>query len=162
MKRTPLILLVEDSDDDALLFERVVAKSGMGIQVRRVNNGQEGIDYLLGAGPFTDRKRFPFPQLVLLDLKMPICDGFEFLTWKRTQSSLTCLPTVIMTSYDFERMGRRSYELGAHSFTMKVKTTDSVSDRVESLRKWWFEQCITLSPTDFPGSPLGTEQSEAA
>ena len=162
MKGTPFILLVEDSDDDALLFERVVAKTGLGIQVRRVHNGQEAIDYLLGVGQFSDRKRFPFPRVVLLDLKMPICDGFEFLTWKRTQPSLTCLPTIVMTSFDFQRMGRRSYELGAHSFTMKVSTTDSVSDRVETLRKWWFEHCITVPPGELPENPLQTDQNKAA
>lgn len=162
MKGTPFILLVEDSDDDALLFERVVAKTGLGIQVRRVHNGQEGIDYLLGVGPFADRKRFPFPRVVLLDLKMPICDGFEFLSWKRTQPELACLPTIVMTSFDFQRMGRRSYELGAHSFTMKVNTTDSLSDRVETLRKWWFGHCIAVAPGELPESPLGTDQSKAA
>ena len=48
-----LILLVEDSDDDALLFTRVVSKTGLGIETHRVRNGQEGIDYLLGAGGFS-------------------------------------------------------------------------------------------------------------
>jgi len=157
MKGTPFILLVEDNDDDALLFKRVVEKSGLELQTRRVHNGQEAIDYLLGAGQFSNRQQFPFPHLIMLDLKMPICDGFDFLTWKRTQPWLTCLPTVVMTSYDFDRVGRRTYELGAHSFTMKVKTTDSLSDRVEALRQWWFEHSILVSPAE-----VSPDQSKAA
>lgn len=133
MKEKPSILLVEDSDDDALLFERVVAKSGLGIQTCRVHNGQEGIDYLLGLGEFSDRK-----------------------------PSLTCLPTIVMTSLEFERVGRRSYELGANSFTMKVKTTDSLSDRVEALRKWWFEHCTLFSPAELEGDPFAGDGSKAA
>ena len=148
MQPKPVILLVEDSDDDAILFQRVVQKTGLGIQTRRVHNGQEGIDYLLGACQFSDRTQFPFPQVVLLDLKMPICDGFDFLTWKRSQPELTCVPTIVMTSFDFERMGRKSYELGAHAFTMKVKSSDSLADRVETLRKWWFEHCALISPSE--------------
>ncbi|HEY0551594.1 MAG TPA: response regulator [Verrucomicrobiae bacterium] len=146
MKGTRFILLVEDSDDDALLFDRVVSKADLGIQMRRVRNGQEGIDYLMGAGDFSDRKRFPLPHVIMLDLKMPICDGFDFLDWKRNQPSLSCLPTIVMTSSRFDGDIRRSYELGAHSFTMKVNTADSLSDRVDALRQWWFENAVVLPP----------------
>jgi CheY-like chemotaxis protein len=147
MKGTRFILLVEDSDDDALLFDRVVSKADLGIQMRRVHNGQEGIDYLMGIGDFSDRKRFPLPHVIMLDLKMPICDGFDFLNWKRNQPSLMCLPTIVMTSSRFDGDIRRSYELGAHSFTMKVNTADSLSDRVEALRKWWFENAVLIPPS---------------
>ena len=83
--------------------------------------------------------------MVILDLKMPICDGFDFLNWKREQRSLAWLPTIVMTSSEFDRDIRKSYELGAHSFTMKVKSTDTLRDRVEALREWWFQHCI-LAP----------------
>ena len=150
MKTKRFILLVEDSDDDALLFDRVVSKTGLGIELRRVHNGQEGIDYLLGAGKFSDRARFPLPHVVMLDLKMPICDGFDFLNWKRSQSSLAGLPTIVMTSSEFRGDIRRSYELGANSFTMKVKTTDSMNDRVKALREWWFENAVLIPATEMP------------
>ena len=146
MKDTRLILLVEDNDDDAILFDRVISKADLGLELRRVHNGQEGIDYLLGADPFSDRTRFPYPDVVMLDLKMPICDGFDFLNWKKDQPSLACLPTIVMTSSDYDGDLRRSYELGAHSFTMKVKTTDSLSERVKALRKWWFDNCLLVPP----------------
>lgn len=148
MNRKRLILLVEDSDDDAMLFDRVVSKADLGIEMRRVHNGQEGIDYLLGAGQFSDRKRFPLPHVIMLDLKMPICDGFDFLNWKRNQPSLACVPTIVMTSSKFDGDVRRSYELGAHSFTMKVNTNDSLSDRVNALRRWWFENAILVPPAE--------------
>ena len=144
MKDTRLILLVEDNDDDALLFDRVISKADLGLELRRVHNGQEGIDYLLGAAPFSDRERFPFPDVVMLDLKMPVCDGFDFLNWKRDQQALATLPTIVMTSSDFYGDLRRSYELGANAFTMKVKTTDSLTDRVKALRKWWFDHCVLI------------------
>jgi hypothetical protein len=52
-----------------------------------------------------------------------------------------------MTSSRFDGDVRRSYELGAHSFTMKVNTTDSLSDRVNALRQWWFENAILVPPS---------------
>jgi hypothetical protein len=66
-----------------------------------------------------------------------------------------------MTSFDFEQAGRRSYELGAHSFTMKVKSTDSMSDRVEALRQWWFEHCTLVAPAAFSSS-FDPESDKAA
>ena len=156
MKGTRFILLVEDSDDDALLFDRVVSKADLGIELRRVHNGQEGIDYLLGVGKFSDRKHFPLPHVIMLDLKMPICDGFDFLNWKRSQPSLACLPTIVMTSSEFRGDIRRSYELGANSFTMKVKSNDSMNERVKALREWWFENAVLIPP---PENPITTATS---
>lgn len=140
------ILLVDDSDDDAYFFDRAVAKVGLDIQTRRVRNGQEAIDYLEGTGEYFDRKLFPVPHVIMLDLKMPICDGFDFLLWKRKQPAMVYLPTIIMTSSDLPHDIRRSYELGAHSFTTKLKTPDSLSNRVEALREWWFQNCILFRP----------------
>ena len=146
MKRERIILLVEDSDDDAWLFERVITKADLGLRMHRVHDGQEAIDYVKGFGRFSNRELFPFPHVIMLDLHMPICDGFDFLAWKRAQPALACLPTIVMTSCDADDYIRRSYELGAHSFTMKVKTTDSLSDRVKALRNWWFENCMLAPP----------------
>jgi CheY-like chemotaxis protein len=146
MNEARSILLVEDNDDDAMLFEKVVAKANLGIQTRRVHNGQEAIDYLLGFGHFSDRGQFPVPDIVMLDLKMPICDGFDFLNWKRDHVSFAQLPTIVMTSSELPMDIRRSYELGAHSFTMKVRASDSLRDRVNALREWWFTHCVLVPP----------------
>jgi CheY-like chemotaxis protein len=144
MKDKRFILLVEDSEDDALLFARVVSKADLGIEMHRVHNGQEAIDYLLGVDRFADRKQFPFPHVVVLDLRMPICDGFDFLEWRRSQPSLLCLPTIVMSSSRFDGDIGRSYALGANAFSIKVQSTDSLRDRVEALRTWWFEHCALV------------------
>lgn len=141
-----LILLVEDSDDDAFFFSRAVAKAGLGFEHRRVNNGQAAIDYLLGHGSFADRAQFPLPHLILVDLKMPICNGFDFLSWKREQPAFTYIPAIVLTSSAEERDIRRSYDLGAHSFTTKVADSTIFTQRLGSLRDWWFEHCHLLAP----------------
>lgn len=109
--------------------------------LRRARNGQEAIDYLLGADAFSDRERHPLPAIILLDLKMPVCDGFAFMAWKREQRSLACIPTIVMTSSALDRDVRRSYELGAHSFTTKVTGMTRLTERLSALREWWFNHC---------------------
>lgn len=146
------VLFVDDSDDDAFFFDRAVAKAGCEIRSFHVRNGQEAIDYLLGHGQFSDRMQFPMPDLITVDLKMPVCDGFDFLEWKRKQTALMCVPTVVMTSSGLERDIQRSYELGAHSFTTKLGNVDHLAERIASLREWWFENVVALIPDDFAKS----------
>src|SRR2546421_5623938 len=50
------------------------------------------IDYLRGEADYADRTRYPFPGLLLLDLKMPKVDGFDVLSWLKTQPELATLP----------------------------------------------------------------------
>ena len=68
----PVILLAEDNQDDVLLVRRAFERAGLRRQVRAVSNGLEAIAYLNGDTPFGDRDKYPFPDLVLLDIKMPI------------------------------------------------------------------------------------------
>lgn len=144
MRSENVILLVEDSDDDAFFLERAIAKARLGLIVRRARNGQEAIDYLEGHGTFADRANFPFPHAIMLDLKMPVCDGFDFLAWKRGKPSLVYVPTIVMTSSDLPEDIRRSYELGANSFTTKLSTPQSLTSRIEALREWWFHNCLLV------------------
>ena len=148
MKRKHVILLVEDNDDDAFFLDRAVTKAGMGMVLKRVSNGQEAIDYLQGVDLFSDRDGFPLPDIIMLDLKMPICDGFDFLAWKRKEPTLIHLPTIVMTSSDLPRDVRRSYELGAHSFTTKLLNLDSLESRLEALRDWWFQNCVLVTESE--------------
>ncbi len=142
MSSSHVILLVDDSDDDALLFKRAVARLNFPIETRRVSNGQEAIDYLLGHESFSDRQQFPLPHVLLVDLKMPVCDGFDFLAWKRNQPALSAMPAIVMTSSKLETDAKRSYELGAHSFTSKVSGTERLMERISAIRDWWFQHCI--------------------
>ncbi len=50
-----------------------------------VEDGQEAIDYLSGAGAFADRTAHPIPAVIFLDLKLPIKSGHEVLAWIRQQ-----------------------------------------------------------------------------
>ena len=148
MPTSHVILLMDDNEDDAFLFKRAIGRMNVPLETRHVSNGQHAIDYLLGHDAFEDRVRFPLPRLILVDLKMPVCDGFDFLAWKRDQPSLSGIPSIVMTSSSLERDVRRSYELGAHSFTTKVNGTNLLMARISAIQEWWFQQCVILAPSE--------------
>jgi CheY-like chemotaxis protein len=80
------ILLVEDDDDDRLFVRRAVSSSGVAARVESVSSADEAEDYLMGRNRFADRHQFPFPDLVLCDLVMPLRTGLDFLCWLKRQS----------------------------------------------------------------------------
>src|SRR5215212_5934853 len=89
------VLVAEDSDDDALLLARAFRKAGIGSPVHVCRDGQEMIDYLSGAEKFSDRNTFPWPSMLLLDLKMPKVSGFEVLQWLKDRA-ITNLSSAVL------------------------------------------------------------------
>jgi CheY-like chemotaxis protein len=138
MARRATILLVEDSADDALLVCRAVQLTFSGIPVSVVRDGVEAVRYLKGEGMYSDRQAYPFPQVVLLDLKMPQMDGFEVLKWIRQDPGLKRLPVIVLTGSPVEEDTTRAYESGANSYIVKPGSFDQMVKTIKNLGDFWF------------------------
>jgi len=113
------ILVVEDDENDALLIRRTLSSSGIPNPRVFVQSGEEAIDYLVGVGPYSNRATFPLPALALLDLKLPVMDGFEVLKWIRAHPHFKDLRVVVLTGSDNIRDVNEAYRLGANTFLVK-------------------------------------------
>src|SRR2546423_7600514 len=109
----PVILLVEDEEDDAFLEQRALEKSGVPHRLIWVQDGEEAINYLSGEPPFDDRKSHPLPVLVFLDLKMPKVCGLEVLAWLKTRPDLASLRVVVLTGSILATDRAEAQRLGA-------------------------------------------------
>jgi CheY-like chemotaxis protein len=125
-----LILHVEDETNDALFVQLALKKSGANCRVHCVADGQQAVDYLTGTGPFCDRLNHPLPQLLLLDLKLPVLDGFHVLSWARARPEFRQLPIVILSGSDLEADRRKAHELGADSYLVKTPLYEHVAELV--------------------------------
>lgn len=137
MARTAAILLVEDDANDALLVRKAAQKTLVGIPVLVVGNGQEAVQYLQGTGVYADRTKYPFPDIVLLDLKMPVMNGFEVLRWVRSQPKLRRLPVIILTGSVHEGDTKAAYEEGANSYLIKPGNFNELVETLRNLGDFW-------------------------
>jgi CheY-like chemotaxis protein len=105
------LLLVEDNADDSFLFSIALSAQGSS-SLQTVPDGSQAIHYLQGRGLFPDRRKFPLPDIIVLDLKMPNIDGFEFLRW-RTTSRFVSIPVVVLEGSGRDADRQRAQAMGA-------------------------------------------------
>jgi len=132
----PIILLVDDSENDALLMRTVFENAGLAEPLRYARNGAELIAYLHGDEGYGDRRRFPLPTVVLLDLNMPGMNGFEVLEWIRQQPDLKRLRVYILSASSRDEDIQRAYALGANSYLVKPGNLDGLRQLAQCLLAW--------------------------
>jgi len=138
------ILVADDQPDGIEVLKLAFKRAGLKAVTSFVGDGQETIEYLQGAGRFADRTRYPFPEILLLDLKMPRVDGFEVLEWLRLQPGLQCLIVIVFTSSAEPRDINRAYRLGANSYVAKPGTFDQLVEFGRLLERYWLD--VNLCP----------------
>lgn len=131
------ILLVEDNPDDEALTLRAFKKNNILNQVDVVRDGAEALDYLFAEGAFESRRNSPFPDLILLDLKLPKVDGLEVLRRIRAEERTRLQPVVILTTSNEDRDVIASYRLGANSYIRKPVDFDQFIEAVRQLGMYW-------------------------
>lgn len=128
--RTFTILSVEDDPSDRELLSYAFKSLGARATLRFAVDGLEAVEYLSGAGRYSDRTLYPEPDVVLLDLKLPRRSGFEVLEWMRAQQRYKPTPVFIMTSSAELKDIDRCYALGATSYLVKTPDLDELERAV--------------------------------
>jgi CheY-like chemotaxis protein len=96
---------------------------------------------------YGDREKYPLPDLMLLDLKMPRKTGFDVLAWARSQVKFKSLPILVFTASNQEGDIRRAYELGANSYLVKPVGIHTLIEMVKMIDAYWLgmnQQLISL------------------
>lgn len=129
------VLHIEDSEEDAILFTRACAAAELSIEFYRVADGFEAMAYLKGADKFTDRSRFPFPDLIVLDLRLPGMGGFDLLKWLRRELELKSLPILVFAASDSAEDKALALAEGATAYFTKPKDFQTLVRIAESFKK---------------------------
>ena len=127
------ILLVDDDINSPMLVTIALKQLQPAPVLCYVPNALQATEYLLGQGAFADRIAHPFPHLVLLDLRMPLMDGFEFLAWARSVPELKALPIVVLTDSINPQDLSRAYQAGATSFLVKPSDMADLAEPIKAI-----------------------------
>jgi len=113
------MLVVEDQKDQIGLLRFACVQAEVNLPMQFVTNGVEAVAYLKGEGKFADRTQYPIPKLMLLNLSMPLMDGFQVLEWVRKQPELRKIPIIVFTTSARLQDVKRAFELGASFYLVK-------------------------------------------
>ena len=138
-------LHIDDDKDEILFVARAFRQAPAQVKVEHVTDGREAVRYLEGKGKYEDRRKYPLPNVILLDLKMPDFDGFDFLQWLRSQagSDLHLIPVIVVAASVDPADVRRAYALGASSYIHKPLDWPLFTERMKLLGIYWSEHAET-------------------
>jgi CheY-like chemotaxis protein len=134
-----IVLMADDDPDDFFLVKEAWEKTGIPLDLRRVSDGAELMDYLNRRGKYADLSSAPTPSLILLDLNMPRKDGREVLAELKSDGLLKLIPVVVLTTSDEEMDIVSCYSLGASSYLTKPSSFDSLVNILNTLGKYWLK-----------------------
>ena len=144
MNRTAeTILLVDDDDNDQMLFRRALEDTGCPFHLVAMSNGAEALDYLTGEGSYTNRTEHPMPNVVFLDSLMPEVRGEQVLQFAKSAPSLHRIPVVILTGGVSPKEAARLYDLGANAVCLKPRGLKELRAFAQSVCDFWLRNTVS-------------------
>lgn len=133
------ILLVEDNEGDILLTLEAFEESKFKTKVSVARNGQEALDFLYKRGEFIDAKR---PDLILLDINIPIFNGLEVLKIIKLDENLMKIPVIMLTTSSSQKDIEKAYSNYCNSYIKKPLEMGEFINVVLKIEEFWLELTI--------------------
>ncbi len=132
--QTANIFVVEDDVEDMELVWHALRRLNIHCNITHLEDGEKLLKILQRQ---LESEHTELPQLILLDLNMPVVDGRETLSRIKTNKLLKQIPIIVLTSSRSEKDVEEAYHLGANSVLFKPETLDSITKMVEQIDKYW-------------------------
>ena len=133
---TPVILMVDDDQEDVYLTKRAFSKQDRELKFDSVSNGAQLFDYLGHKRLCTASDVNHSPSIILLDINIPNENGFEILRKLKQNSQHSHIPILMYSTSSADSDIRKAYQLGASSYI--TKTMKEMNALAEQLCIYWF------------------------
>lgn len=135
------ILLIEDNEGDILLTKEAFEECKVKSEISVAKNGQEALDFLFQRGEFSKVKK---PDIILLDINIPIFNGHEVLKQIKTDSNLKKIPVIMLTTSSNQKDLDEAYANHCNSYVKKPLDISEFLDAILKIEEFWLE-LTTLS-----------------
>jgi len=146
IEKPPILLMIEDSNEDFEAFQRYVRRSPLTIPIYRCVDGDDALAFLDRTGRYADPQSAPRPGLILLDLNLPGTDGREVLRKIKQDETLKLIPVVIFTTSNNPKDIEACYRQGVNSYIVKPMDFSRLKHSIQILIDYWFG--TTILPTN--------------
>mgnify|MGYP005825880293 CR=1 FL=1 len=133
------ILLVEDNEHDVILTREGFKEAHFLVNLHHVDNGKRCMEFLRKEGEYGDA---PTPDLILLDLNMPVMNGREVLEEIVADADLKHLPVVVLTTSAHDREVLDIYKLRCSSYIAKPVDFERFIEVIQGIGKYWFTMVV--------------------
>ncbi len=134
--------MADDDSDDRLLAQEAVQESGAQMNIKFVEDGLQMMDYLRRKNEFKNPSVSPSPDLIILDLNMPVMDGRQVLKEIKTDPQFRKIPVVVLTTSTSDTDIAYVYHAGANSFITKPVAFNALVQVMKSISDYWFSQVM--------------------
>ena len=138
------ILLVEDNEGDIVLTLDAFDESKLETEISVARNGQEALDFLYNRGAFAEAKK---PDLILLDINIPLYNGHEVLKKIKNDPKLRKIPVIMLTTSGFPNDIDQAYSNNCNSYVQKPLDMNDFLEAIAKIENFWLEIC-TLPKED--------------
>lgn len=134
------VLLVEDNEGDILLTLEAFEECSVKIEVSVAKNGKEALDFLFKRGVFINAKK---PDIILLDINIPIFNGHEVLQQVKLDPTLKKIPVIILTTSSNQQDLNKAYENHCNSYIKKPLTISDFLSTILKIEEFWLQTTLS-------------------
>ncbi|MBD2302493.1 response regulator [Nostoc sp. FACHB-87] len=141
------LLVVEDSNEDFKMLQRLMRRLAVQNPIYRCTNGDEVLDFLYQEEDSQNPNTIPKPSVILLDLNLPGIDGRDILERLKQDISLKKIPIVVFTTSSNPKDIEFCYQKGANGYLVKPMDAQELQKTVQAFVEYWLER-NTVPPAD--------------
>ncbi|MCX7592598.1 MAG: response regulator [Fischerella sp.] len=133
------LLIVEDSNEDFRILQRLMRRMAVKNPIYRCTSGDEVLDYLYQEGNYKNIDTAPRPSVILLDLNLPGIDGRDILERLKQDKSFKEIPIIIFTTSSNPQDIELCYQKGANGYLIKPMDTQELQKTIQAFVDYWLE-----------------------
>jgi two-component system response regulator len=130
------VLIVEDYKPDVKLVQKILEDGKLFLNTKNVSNGDEALSYLNKEEP--KYKDAETPDLILLDIRMPVMDGHQLLQIIKKDEKFRRIPVIIMTISKDDDDSEKAYDEHVNAYIVKPIEYNQLVEAIRSLERFWF------------------------